>query len=275
MHSVTLANQQLTTSMSSNPYSDVLTMYLDAPVGEGNIFEIEALGLERLELFRIFIKSQVNGHTFLSDSWKSDVHMQLKNARSQTYLQLLGFEGVSDEETRRKDYIAMFISTVVFSELTERYQWFIARELELFKFRFLMLNQQDAMKFLEKYDLLQQFTKLSCQQKQSMKSELEESTEGLTSFDETDFYAVPFTRVPSLIKERAVYVQKGFAYIPDYALWAIACDAYAKHVPIRLRVFISLTFHSTVLMCFISDVAKDGWCRFAHRRNHQTDTERN
>lgn len=223
----------------SKVYPHDLQMYKIPPTQEIMLSEFDDLAIERLKVLRILEQATQKGHKPLSEDWKTCIHADLKKENIKRYPRLIGFSGISSEpdfQARRADHLSHFILRLAYCRSEELRRWFLNRELELFKLRFSLLSQQSLARFLKIYRL--SYKPISEEEKQSIRDELIESTAGLlsTSFDTTDFYKVPFVDVCSLVKNRRVYLNKGFAYIPSSDLVVCVATAFRAHLSESLAV---------------------------------------
>lgn len=211
--------------LQSDALSDLypldIQLYQTPPSNEIPLTEFEEIALERLQVLRILEQATQKGHKTYSDDWKNCVKADLRRENLKGYMRLLGFSGSADEpdyQARRADHISHFILRLSFCRTEDLRRWFLAREMELFKLRFSNLNSANISKFLKLNKL--DYVPITEDEKDSIKNELVESTAGMSSasVDTVDFYKVPFTEVCSLVKNRRVYLQKGFAYIPSSEL---------------------------------------------------------
>ncbi|TMW43549.1 hypothetical protein DOY81_011373 [Sarcophaga bullata] len=92
-------------------------------------------------------------------------------------------------------------------------RWFLAREMELFKYKFSAMTPTEIRQFLELHKL--NYTPLSQEEKNDVKDGLFESTMGqsVAKIEMLDFYKVPFTQVLDLIRSRRCYLKDGYAYV--------------------------------------------------------------
>lgn len=199
-------------------YPHDLQLYQVPPGNEMALSEFEDITLERLQVLRILEQATQKGHKTHSDDWKNCVKADLRKENLKGYMKLLGFSGIADEpdyQARRADHISHFILRLAFCRSEDLRRWFLSRELELFRLRFSNLSSNNLKKFLELNKL--DYVPITEEEKENIKNELVESTAGGT-VETVDFYKVPFLQVCSLVKNRRVYLQKGFAYIPSSEL---------------------------------------------------------
>lgn len=205
----------------SDTYPLDLQMYSVAPGNIITLTEFEDLALERLKLLRIIDQATQKGHRPFSDDWKTCIKQDIRKENLKKYSHLLNFTKLPngpDYEARRADHISHFILRLAYCRTDELRRWFLAREMEFFKLRFLNFNKTEMAKFFELNDL--KYKPIPEEVKEKMRAELIDSTVGMTDslFELTNFYEVPFGDVLSLVKSRRVYLHLGFAYIPDSEL---------------------------------------------------------
>lgn len=205
----------------SDVYPHDLQLYQTPPSNEITLSEFEDIALERLQVLRMLEQATQKGHKTYSEDWKNSVKADLRKENLKGYSKLLGFSGTADEpdyQARRADHISHFILRLAFCRSEDLRRWFLSRELELFKVKFSSLNGHSITKFLQLNNL--EYYPITEEEKEGIKNELMECTAGLSSAsaDMVDFYKVPFSQVCSLVKNRRVYLKKGFAYIPSSEL---------------------------------------------------------
>lgn len=223
----------------SETYPHDLQLYLVPPANEITLSEFEDLALERLQVLRILEQATQKGHKTYSDDWKNCVKADLRKENLKSYSKLLGFSGIADEpdyQARRADHLSHFILRLAFCRSEDLRRWFLSRELELFKLRFSNLNQQNITRFLQINKL--DYYPITEEEKESIKNELVESTAGLfnVSVETVEFYKVPFQQVCSLVRNRRVYLKKGFAYIPNTELVVCILTTFRSQLSEALAV---------------------------------------
>jgi DNA primase large subunit len=123
-------------------------------------------------------------------------------------------------EERRQDHISHFILRLAYCQSEDLKRWFIAQELDLFRYR-LESNPDDLSSFLHHADL--QYTPISEEEKRDKMPFLVASsiklTEGIIRSE--DYFKVHFTEALDLVRGRKVYLEKGYAYIPKQDLVSI------------------------------------------------------
>lgn len=218
-------------------YPHNVLLYDKPPIQDITLEEFEELALNRLKVLRIIEQESTKGNRIYSDEWKQAIKEELKREGLNNYDRLLkvGSSGKIelDIQARRADYISHFIlrfsycrSTdmirFVFSFLLFKFfqlifffnsRWFVAREMELFRFKFSCLTGEEIKAFL-KFNKLD-YSPLTEDEKNQVKSGLYESTMGpaSNSIEKTDFYKVYFTSVPDLVRSRKCFIKNGYAYV--------------------------------------------------------------
>ncbi|XP_067006911.2 DNA primase large subunit isoform X2 [Anabrus simplex] len=124
-------------------------------------------------------------------------------------------------QVRKRDHISHFILRLAYCRSDELRRWFIAREVELFRLRFLSLNTEGVKSFLQKNNL--DYIPISEDEKNHLKENLLASTfiATPTFVEMTDFFKVPFSEVLDLVRSRKVYLNSGYAYIPSTDLFSV------------------------------------------------------
>ncbi|XP_022222418.2 DNA primase large subunit-like [Drosophila obscura] len=210
-------------------YPHNVMMYYYPPTDDIHIEEFEELAVERLRLLRVMDRAGSKGLRLLSEEWKEYVNAELTREGLRSYLRLCSPGGVSGQgskheseiQTRRRDYLSHFILRLAYCRSEDLTRWFVAREMELFKYKFAALSSAEVKQFLEANDF--NFAPLTESQKDEVKDGLYESTAGqsVSKIELLDFYKVPFTQVLDLVRSRRCYLKEGFAYVNTHDLVSI------------------------------------------------------
>lgn len=133
------------TNTDANIYTHDLTMYADWPTVDVPLSEFEDLAVERVELLRILEQASVKGPRIFSDEWKQCIKEDLLKKGLKKFLRLTnGLEGQSelDVQARRTDHISHFILRMSYCRSEDLRKWFLARELEWFKLKYMAQNPE-------------------------------------------------------------------------------------------------------------------------------------
>lgn len=232
-------------------YPHDLQLYTMPPLCDISLTEFEDLAIERLQVLRIVEQASLRGHKILSNEWKNAIIQDLHKDKLKKYARLLRATGPSGKDAkatelelqaRRADHISNFILQLAYCRSEELRRWFIAKEVDLFKMRFLELTPASVEYFLEINNLT--YKPISSQEKDAIRTELIESTANLNFIDTVPFYKVPFSEVTGLVKGRKVFLKSGFAYIPCSEL--VAC--IATYYKIKLSDVMAYTYRQLPLL---------------------------
>ena len=133
-----------------------------------------------------------------------------------------------DFERRQMDHMSHFLLRLIYCDHAELKNWFIERELEFLKLRFINYNSETRKEFLKVYDF--NFESVSNDEKHCLKDLIIDSTPDLspTSFNNTELYKIPFHLIPDLVEFRKVYLSNGFAYVPEDSLMSCILPQYKQ-----------------------------------------------
>ncbi|XP_055389579.1 DNA primase large subunit [Condylostylus longicornis] len=213
-----------------NLYPFNVLLYRLPPLEEIKIQEFEDLALERLKVLRIFEQAGCKNLRFLSDEYKENIVNELNREGLKGYVRLLSGGSSTkkdlDLQARRRDYISHFILRLGYCRSQDLKKWFIAREMELFRYKFSSLMPQEIKQFLA-YNKMN-YVPLSQEQKEEIKDGLLDSTFGrnLHTIEANDFYKVSFLEVLDLVRSRKCFLKKGYAYVSSNDFISIVA---AKH----------------------------------------------
>ncbi|XP_045511645.1 DNA primase large subunit-like [Colias croceus] len=219
-------------------YPHDLQMYKVPPIEDISLQEFETLALERLTLLRtLATATTLKGLRMYSDEWNEFVISELRNQGIKYYVRLCEKSacGISevDLEARRKDHIAHFILRLAYCRTEELRRWFISRELELFRMRFMTMNSDAVDKFFTLNHLY--YTNISDEEKNEVIINLRESTHH-QNIDNMKFYKVKFYEVLDLVRARKVYIKGGYAYIPHKDFISVLTAQYRAHLKQSLAI---------------------------------------
>ncbi|KAG5891413.1 hypothetical protein JTB14_031479 [Gonioctena quinquepunctata] len=209
--------QPITDTSEKQIYIHDVDMYKDCPQNIITLQEFEELALQRLQLLRIIEEASLKGHKQFSEDWRRSIKEDLDKHDLKKYTRLMnGYnrQNEVDVQIRRADHFSHYILRLAYCRSEDLRRWFISRELDWFKLRFLAQSPQGITQFLEQNGLTYQ--PISEEDKDEIKNDLIMSTAGMSdvSCDASAFYKVNFSEVVPLVKSRRVLLKRGFAYIP-------------------------------------------------------------
>lgn len=195
-------------------YPHNVSIYKWLPTEDISYAEFKELISERLNLLRILENATLKHSRLLSPQWKESVLLDLNKEGLKSYVRLIqGSKKESMVDARRRDYISHFILRLAYCRTDELRKWFVARELEYFRYKFSNLTATELKQFIRAHKF--GYVPLTEDEKSSIKDGLYTSSAGLsaTNVEVTEFYKVHFTVVPALIKSRRCFVKGGYAYV--------------------------------------------------------------
>lgn len=210
-------HQTISSDSLADLYPIDINLYDTPPGNTISLPEFEDIALERIQLFRILEEAGLKGHKPNSEDWRNCVKQDVAKAGLKKFLRLMsGYGGTHDldYEARRVDHISHFILRIAYCRSEELRRWFLNRELEWFRIKFMAQTSEAIKRFLQFYNLT--YTPIRSEEKNLLRAQLACSTVGLSelTIESTEFYKVKFTEVCSLVKNRRVFLSKGFAYVP-------------------------------------------------------------
>lgn len=214
-------NKPINTLFETNFYKHDLNIYRISPSGDIHLSEFESLALERLQLLRIIEQASFKNHKPFSDDWRQCIKQDLIKAELKKYVRLMsGYDTQTDLDiqARRSDHLSHFIMRLAYCRSEDLRRWFISREMDWFKLRFINQTQSSIVKFLNYNNLT--YNPITADERDNIKSELLAATANLNDvqFETTNFYRIPFTEVCPLVKARKVFLKNSFAYVPESEL---------------------------------------------------------
>lgn len=228
-------------SCDSDRYPHDLQLYKVPPTENISLNEFETLALERLTLLRsLAAATTLKGFKVYSEEWKDHILSDLKSHGLKYYANLCQKSGfgklATDLEARRKDHIAHFILRLAYCRTEELRRWFISRELELFRMRFMAMSS-DAVDLFFKINKLC-YTNISEDEKDEIITFLRESTayQNNQSVENYKYYKVRFYEVLDLVKARKVYLHGGYAYIPHRDFVSVLSAQFRTHLKQSLAI---------------------------------------
>lgn len=212
-------------------YPTDLQMYLDAPSEQIDIEEFQELAVERVKLLRVF--ETVSAKGVKDEPYKDLVTDEMTKQNVKYFMPLV--KGNTDYEARKRDYLSHFILRLSYCRSEEFRRWFLAREVEFFRLKFLnMERKEDILLFMKKNNL--NYAPISDEEKQALRNHLANSTMKNIVVDTSNIYKVPFTQVLDLLKGRKVYIKSGFAYVPHQDIISILTSIFRSKLSHSLSI---------------------------------------
>ncbi|XP_054283942.1 DNA primase large subunit-like [Macrosteles quadrilineatus] len=193
-------------------YPHDLQMYIVPPINDISLSEFQELAVSRLTVLRIIEQVSSRGLAKNSDEWKKAVADEIKKHPGLKFFhKLITSHGTSKEpdySARKADHISHFVLRLAFCRTEELKRWFISRELDLFKLRWLNLSNEGKAEFIRINNL--NYKPIPSEDL----SQIVEMSYGVIS-SSLDYYKVSFTTVLDLVRSRKVFLHLGYAYITN------------------------------------------------------------
>lgn len=104
----------------------------------------------------------------------------------------------------------------------------MAREMELFRFKFSALTSNEIKEYVELYEM--GYKPITEQQKNDLRLELQHMVLANISIDGVDFYKVNFLVVLDLVRQRKCFLQEGYAYVSSMDFSSIIGNHHQKFI---------------------------------------------
>ncbi|XP_012220272.2 DNA primase large subunit-like isoform X1 [Linepithema humile] len=197
-------------------YSHDLQMYQNFPFGEITLDALKEISETRLKVLTLVERIHLQKMILSVSQRKAALIKELQQKELHEFANLINSSGCKSHtdlniHVRRRDHISHFVlkSTVAFNVLKKR--WFFKQEMRLFKWRFTSLDNEGIKQFMRINNF--DFEPISQSEKENIKEYLQTSSN--KDIDDMQFYRIPFSHVPSLIKKRKVFIMNGEAFVPE------------------------------------------------------------
>ncbi|KAK2181133.1 hypothetical protein NP493_409g01000 [Ridgeia piscesae] len=208
-----------------------LQFYRYPPTGTLSLQEFEDIALERLKVLKA-VETVGLRHIKGSEEYRNEMEKVLRSFPGGVARAVC--RAKCDPGDVRKDHISHFILRLAYCRMEELRRWFIAQELDLFRFRFQNENKENVKLFLENNNL--NYDLVSASEKEDHRSELVACGIQGHLIEFSDIYKVEFYDVLDLIQRRKVYVSRGFAYVPHIDLVTLVLSEFRSQLSHALTI---------------------------------------
>ncbi|KAI9105623.1 eukaryotic and archaeal DNA primase, large subunit-domain-containing protein [Phlyctochytrium arcticum] len=216
------------------PYPSSLNFYLEPPPYELTLTEFETFSLDRLRVLKAIETAQIRaGPDGDLTKYVDPVLKEHLPLGRNAVITAVGAERLYQE--RRKDHISHFLLRLAYCRTQDLRRWFISQETRLFLYRFNQEEQKERNRFLRATKL--EMDVISANDKERIAPQLR-LTHNLNAEElaSTNFYRVPFEKVINLVARRQVYLEAGFAYVPEREQATLVVDAFSTHLAAQLEI---------------------------------------
>ncbi|KAK0425984.1 hypothetical protein QR680_009486 [Steinernema hermaphroditum] len=195
----------------------VLSLYADPPTGTISLYEFEDAARSRLKVLKRV--EEANGSLARgSQEWDDFLSKEIRTAMP---IMVAGASQKSTFEKYTADTTSHFILRLAFCQSPDQMRWFIQHELDLFRFRFRNIAQDEARDFIANNKFKMRELKVS--EAQELLPYLKDCGPSERDVTSSRYWKVYFTECPELVKNRKVFVRAGFAHVPNEDLISIFC----------------------------------------------------
>jgi len=227
------------TTKLKTEYKNSLQFYTIPPNEVISLQEFEEFAIDRLKVLRAIERINLGRTARFSDDWKLALKNDLNKQNLRSYYQLSS--SIQDEDqielmvdARRKDHISHFLLRLAFCRTEESRRWFISQESDLFRFRFSEEKSETIQRFMQENQI--NFHPIQEEEKKKILLKLMNTSSHPSRVDNTEYYKVPFTDALDLVRQRKVYLQAGFAYIPADELVSIITASFRSHLSLAMTL---------------------------------------
>lgn len=229
-------------SKLKSEYPHSLQLYSVPPSETIGLQELEDWAVERLKVLRAVERVNLSKNTKFSDDWKNALKNDLQKQNIDSWYKLSS--SIKDEKmdeiiskTRQKDHVSHFLLRLAYCRTEESRRWFISQETDLFRFRFSMENSEDIRIFMKENKM--NFQPIPDEEKKKILTKLIHAMSfNASKIDTVEYYKVPFTEALDLVRHRKVYLQAGYAYVPNDELVSIITAMFRSHLSLAMALTI-------------------------------------
>ncbi|XP_064626555.1 DNA primase large subunit-like [Lineus longissimus] len=223
-------------------YPHRLQLYTLPPVENITLQEFEDFAVERLKVLKAVETIGIR-HLKTSTEYAENMEKELRNLNMKSLLRPKNVSADSEDidlekefNERRKEHVSHFILRLAYSRSEDLKRWFLAQEIDLFKYRFTQETLGSVKEFLDVNNL--NYSPIPDKEKNEMRQSLIDSTYDMTSskLETTDYFKVPFTEVLDLVRGRKVFLNKGQAYVPRTELASVIQSVFRTNLSHSLAV---------------------------------------
>lgn len=222
-------------------YPHDVTMYKILPNDVITLDELENVLKDRVHLLMNIKATTEKGLTPHTKEWKNHLQELLTRDNLHDYQRLLFSPDhkltPEDIRRRRKDHLAHCYMAIGYCNSSDKRSWFLSLEMDVFRLKFLNLNESSVREFLKLNISEFPYEFLSNEEKNTMKDDLLNASIKTRQIDTTDFLKVPFLHAPHLLSEYML-MRKNMVYVPHNEIYCLAENIFRKNLNKRLAVSI-------------------------------------
>ena len=204
-----------------------LSMYSVPPTEKLSVTEFEEFAFDRLKLLNVIDMARAKGLK------GTDLEKAIRKARD---------DGMPNTPAgARKDRFSHFILRLAYCRSEDLRRWFLQNEVELFKWRFVNNPPDDMNLWLKGHSM--NYEAISKDEAATLREPLlaaflarphPKESDPVSLFERQEHYKVGFEQVLDLVRQRRVYLEGGFAYVPASDLVSIVANQVRMHLSKQL-----------------------------------------
>lgn len=217
-------------------HSSKVSFYQQPPLGEITLDQFEVWAIDRIKILNEIESALVRNKPY------KDIESTVLPLLQQSLPLSTSVSPEKLKADRQKDYYSHFILRLCFSRTKELRDKFVKNETILFKIRFNQLSTKEQQNFIKSLNLPWDF--ISSEEKMkyssnlyksiapSLQFQLQLSDENSKKqfFENEQFIKLPFENVLDLVSHRSIFLNKGYAYIPQFQQLQLLINEYQSHL---------------------------------------------
>ena len=212
-----VGNRRSTVRAAAPSQRVTVSLYEKPPREEMTLEEFEVFAVDRLKVLRTIDALRQKG--FKPKELEAELAPVVRE------LLPLASAGPQAPSDARKDSVSHFILRLAYSRSEELRRWFLTQECALFRHRLSRLRGDGFARFLREHGL--KFEEVPDSERDARVTSLAriKNYENVPAQTAT-YYRVPFLEAIDLIGRREVYLEKGYAYVPQAKLHSIVVSRF-------------------------------------------------
>jgi DNA primase large subunit len=204
-----------------------LSMYSVPPQEQLSVTEFEEFAYDRLRLLNVIDMARAKGLK------GTDLEKAIRKGRDDCM--------PNTPAGMKKDRFSHFILRLAYCRSEDLRRWFLQNEVELFKWRFVNNPPDNMNEWLKGHSM--NYAAISKDEATTLKPYLlaaflarphPKESDPTSLFERQEHYKVEFEQVLDLVRQRRVYLHRGFAYVPASDLVSIVANQVRMHLSKQL-----------------------------------------
>lgn len=224
--------KKLPNDLSDESFPHRIQLYSVAPTDTISLQEFEELAVERLKVLKAVETIGIT-HQKGSPKYCELLEKEIGATKLRESFLKVNRNQADELQRRKRDQVSHFILRLAYCRSEDLRRWFLTQELDLFRFRFQQEDKESQARFLASNNL--KYKPVGKSERESIASQLD-APDSFSNMDGVEFYKVPFTEALDLVRNRKVFLQQGFAYVPQEDLVSILLSVFRTQLSHALTV---------------------------------------